>query len=231
MRAPIRGRAGAAVAALALVPLLVACGDEPAPPAAPLPSPALAAVLSPSVGPDALSSVTVAVRELSLRCSDLPSARSAAMATLRAGEQAGLARHDDRWSTGADQLIAGVAGVPKGEACTPRLAGWLAGTATVPTIPVEAPATTTTLVVGIFDVMGPPIRPVALATYRKVRPGMSLAEVRRLFGSPGSRVDVSIIGQHRDERFEWPAAGGSFAAVTVQLRDGRVVVSTSTGRR
>lgn len=227
----VRLRSAALALTLTLGVGTAACGGgSTAAPRTTLPSGLQA--LSAQVPDSALNGVVDMVDLITLTCRDLPTDRSAAQATLVAAEQVGLVADDDRWLAATQTLTDGLAQHPSGQVCKAELAGWMAAALVPVTIPTSTPSTTTTpLVDQLTELAKLNLPTVSADTFRKVKPGMTLTEVRDLLGSSGSPFELSQIGPHRDELIRWPAKGQSFAAITIQFRDWRVLAATTSGDR
>ncbi len=209
--------AGASIA-LAVGP---ACGDN-VPPPEPLTLSGGMAALTSAVPAASVQNVAGVVHLLASSCPDLSTDRAATAATIIAAQAVGLKPDDDRWGRASRALTSGIAGHNPKAACSPQMTLWL-GAGLVPvTVPTSAPATTTiALDVAATRLADQKAAKVGSAQYRRVHPGMTPTEIRKIFGSVGQTLSKMKVGRHEDVLIRWPSEGNIFAGIIVQFRDGR----------
>ena len=209
--------AGASIA-LAVGP---ACGER-VPPPEPLTLSGGMASLTSAVPAASVQNVAGVVHLLASSCPDLSTDRAAAAATVIAAQAVGLKPDDDRWGLASRALTSGIAGHNPKTACAPQLSLWLGAGVMPVTVPSSAPATSTIpLDEAAAALAAQKAAKVGSAQYRRVHPGMTPTEVRKIFGSVGEILSKATVGRHEDVLIRWPAEGNTFAGIMVQFRDGR----------
>jgi hypothetical protein len=217
LQAPVRGLM---VVAALLVPLACSSGVGPGSPAS---DDAALEQMDGSVPPGARGSIAEALALAPLRCPDLQDPALAASKVVEAAAAVGLAPDDARWRRVGPALSAGIAGHHDREPCAGELVGWMwAATTPVPVLPPTTSASPTTTTTPPTTTTTPREDLVDATTAARAAPGMSLREVRDLFGSPGTTIPVGL-GDPSDQVVVWTGCCLPFANVRVQVHDGTVI--------